>query len=146
MAENIAEKLAQKQREISIAEFFEKNRHILGFDSSTRSLITSVKEGVDNALDACEESGVLPDILIEIKKVDKDTYRVIIEDNGPGIVKEQIPRVFGKLLYGSRFHALKQSRGQQGIGISAVVLYAPVSYTHLRAHETRHDLVCRLLL
>jgi DNA topoisomerase-6 subunit B len=127
MAENIAEKLAQKQREISIAEFFEKNRHILGFDSSTRSLITSVKEGVDNALDACEESGVLPDILIEIKKVDKDNYRVIIEDNGPGIVKEQIPRVFGKLLYGSRFHALKQSRGQQGIGISAVVLYAQLT-------------------
>src|SRR5450830_1673877 len=127
MAENIAEKLAQKQREISIAEFFEKNRHILGFDYSTRSLITSVKEGVDNALDACEESGVLPDILIEIKKVDKDTYRVIIEDNGPGIVKEQIPRVFGKLLYGSRFHALKQSRGQQGIGISAVVLYAQLT-------------------
>ena len=127
MAENIAEKLAQKQREISIAEFFEKNRHILGFDSSTRSLITSVKEGVDNALDACEESGVLPDILIEIQKVDKDSYRVIIEDNGPGIVKEQIPRVFGKLLYGSRFHALKQSRGQQGIGISAVVLYAQLT-------------------
>jgi len=127
MAENIAEKLAQKQREISIAEFFEKNRHILGFDSSTRSLITSVKEGVDNALDACEESGVLPDILIEIQKVDKESYRVIIEDNGPGIVKEQIPRVFGKLLYGSRFHALKQSRGQQGIGISAVVLYAQLT-------------------
>jgi DNA topoisomerase VI subunit B len=127
MAENIAEKLAQKQREISIAEFFEKNRHILGFDSSTRSLITSVKEGVDNALDACEESGVLPDILIEIQKVDKDNYRVIVEDNGPGIVKEQIPRVFGKLLYGSRFHALKQSRGQQGIGISAVVLYAQLT-------------------
>src|SRR5450759_2527113 len=26
------------------------------------------------------------------------------------------------------------------------LLYEPVSYTHLRAHETRHDLVCRLLL
>src|SRR5665648_1159402 len=24
--------------------------------------------------------------------------------------------------------------------------FLPVSYTHLRAHETRHDLVCRLLL
>ncbi len=127
MVENIAEKLAEKQREISIAEFFEKNRQILGFDSSTRSLITSVKEAVDNALDACEESGVLPDLLIEIQKVEKDSYRLIVEDNGPGIVKEQIPRVFGKLLYGSRFHALKQSRGQQGIGISAVVLYAQLT-------------------
>jgi len=127
MVENIAQKLAEKQREISIAEFFEKNRQILGFDSSTRSLITSVKEAVDNALDACEESGVLPDLLIEIQKVEKDSYRLIVEDNGPGIVKEQIPRVFGKLLYGSRFHALKQSRGQQGIGISAVVLYAQLT-------------------
>src|SRR5659263_235840 len=26
------------------------------------------------------------------------------------------------------------------------ILFRPVSYTHLRAHETRHDLVCRLLL
>jgi DNA topoisomerase-6 subunit B len=127
MVENIAQKLAQKQREISIAEFFEKNRQILGFDSSTRSLITSVKEAVDNALDACEESGVLPDLLIEIQKIEKDSYRLIVEDNGPGIVKDQIPRVFGKLLYGSRFHALKQSRGQQGIGISAVVLYAQLT-------------------
>ena len=127
MVENIAEKLAQKQREISVAEFFEKNRHILGFDSSTRSLITSVKEGVDNALDACEESGILPDILVQVDKVDSNTYRLIVEDNGPGIVKEQIPRVFGKLLYGSRFHSLKQSRGQQGIGISAVVLYSQLT-------------------
>jgi len=127
MVENIAEKLAQKQREISVAEFFEKNRHILGFDSSTRSLITSVKEAVDNALDACEESGILPDILVEIDKIDSSSYRLIVEDNGPGIVKEQIPRVFGKLLYGSRFHSLKQSRGQQGIGISAVVLYSQLT-------------------
>lgn len=123
---DIAETLAEKQRQISIAEFFEKNRQILGFDSSTRSLITSVKEGVDNALDACEEAGILPDILVELDENGED-YLLQIEDNGPGIVKGEIPSVFGKLLYGSRFHANKQSRGQQGIGISAVVLYSQLT-------------------
>jgi DNA topoisomerase-6 subunit B len=123
----IAEELAKKQKSISVAEFFEKNRQILGFDSAPRSLITTVKEAVDNSLDACEEAGILPDILVQIERTGQDYVTVIIEDNGPGIIKEQIPRVFAKLLYGSRFHALKQSRGQQGIGISAAVLYAQMT-------------------
>ncbi|MFA9518010.1 ATP-binding protein [Halopenitus sp. H-Gu1] len=106
--EGIADELAAAQREISIAEFFEKNKHMLGFDSGARGLVTAVKEAVDNALDATEEAGVLPDIYIEITEVG-DYYRLVIEDNGPGITKEQLPKVFGKLLYGSRFHAREQS-------------------------------------
>ncbi|WP_049982223.1 DNA topoisomerase VI subunit B [Halorubrum sp. BV1] len=124
--EGIAEELAEGQREISIAEFFEKNKHMLGFDSGARGLVTAVKEAVDNALDATEEAGVLPDIYIEIEEVG-DYYRLVIEDNGPGITKEQLPKVFGKLLYGSRFHAREQNRGQQGIGISAAVLYSQLT-------------------
>ncbi len=130
MANPIALKLAQKQKEISVAEFFERNKHILGFGNPTRAIITSVKEGVDNSLDACEEAGILPDIVVEIKDEDggeKNEYKIIVEDNGPGIVKKQIPNVFGRLLYGSRFHAIKQSRGQQGIGVSAVVLYGQLT-------------------
>jgi DNA topoisomerase-6 subunit B len=123
----LAEDLAKKQRSISVAEFFEKNKHLLGFDSPTRGIITTVKEAVDNALDACEEAEVLPDIYVAIRRVDKDVYRIIVEDNGPGIVPEQVPFVFGKLLYGSRFHQIRQSRGQQGIGISAAVLYAQLT-------------------
>jgi len=106
--EGIAEELAETQRAISIAEFFEKNKHMLGFDSGARGLVTAVKEGVDNSLDACEEAGILPDIYVEIQE-DRDYYRLIIEDNGPGITKEQIPKIFGKLLYGSRFHKREQS-------------------------------------
>ena len=124
--EGIAEELAESQRSISIAEFFEKNRHMLGFDSEARGLVTAVKEGVDNSLDACEEAGILPDIYVEITE-ERDYYRVIIEDNGPGITKEQIPKIFGKLLYGSRFHVREQTRGQQGIGISAAVLYSQLT-------------------
>ncbi|QLG62333.1 DNA topoisomerase VI subunit B [Halorarum salinum] len=124
--EGIADELAESQREISIAEFFEKNKHMLGFDSGARGLVTAVKEAVDNALDACEEAGIRPDIYVEIREVG-DYYRLIVEDNGPGITKEQLPKVFGKLLYGSRFHAREQSRGQQGIGISAAVLYSQLT-------------------
>ncbi|MFC1728401.1 DNA topoisomerase VI subunit B [Nanoarchaeota archaeon] len=122
-----AEELAKKHREISVAEFFEKNRHLLGFDNKKKALLTAVREAVDNALDACEESDVLPEISVEIIDMQNDRFRVIIEDNGPGVVKGQIPKIFAKLLYGSKFHSLKQSRGQQGIGISAAALYAQLT-------------------
>ncbi len=122
-----AESMAQKQREISIAEFFTKNRHLLGFDNPSKALLTTVKEAVDNSLDACEEAGILPEVEVEITELGEDRYRVAVEDNGPGIVKAQIPKVFGKLLYGSKFHRLKQSRGQQGIGISAAVMYGQLT-------------------
>ncbi|THE65948.1 DNA topoisomerase VI subunit B [Salinadaptatus halalkaliphilus] len=122
----IAEELAENQQSISIAEFFEKNKHMLGFDSGARGLVTAVKEAVDNALDAAEESGILPDIYVEIQE-EGDYYRLIVEDNGPGLTKDSLPKVFGKLLYGSRFHVREQNRGQQGIGISAAVLYSQLT-------------------
>ena len=122
-----AEAMASRQREISVSEFFTKNRHLLGFDNPAKALLTTVKEAVDNALDACEEAGILPEIVVDIKEVGKDRFKVIIEDNGPGIVKAQMAKIFAKLLYGSKFHRLKQSRGQQGIGISAAVLYAQLT-------------------
>jgi DNA topoisomerase-6 subunit B len=157
-----AQTLAKKQREISISEFFTKNRHLLGFDSPAKALLTTIKEAVDNALDACEDAGILPEILVEIQPfsanngqdvgpdgqaagaangggdgagngatkrglVREEQYRVIVQDNGPGIVRAQIPRIFGKLLYGSKFHTLKQSRGQQGIGISAAGMYGQLT-------------------
>ena len=124
---SIADELAKKQKEISVSEFFERNRHILGFDSQIKSLIMGIKEAVDNSLDACEEAGILPDVVVMVERVDKDEFRVTVEDNGPGIVKKAIPNVFGRLLYGSRFHAVRQSRGQQGIGISATVMYGQIT-------------------
>ena len=119
----VAAELAEGQRAISIAEFFDKNKQMLGFDSGARGLVTAVKEAVDNALDATEEAGIKPDISVEITE-SGDYYKLVVEDNGPGITREQIPKIFGKLLYGSRFHSRVQARGQQGIGISAAVLYA----------------------
>jgi DNA topoisomerase-6 subunit B len=118
-----AQSMAAKQRDISVSEFFAKNRHLLGFDNPRKALLTTVKEAVDNSLDACEEAGILPEIWVHIEATGSDRYKVGVQDNGPGILKKQIPLIFGKLLYGSKFHRLRQSRGQQGIGISAAGMY-----------------------
>ena len=126
---SIAEKMAANQKQVAISEFFEKNKHFLGFDTLTRALITAVKEAVDNALDACEEARILPDIVVQITKIDnkKDILQLDVEDNGPGIPRTSIEKVFGQLLFGSRFHAIRQSRGQQGIGITGVVMYSQLT-------------------
>jgi DNA topoisomerase-6 subunit B len=118
-----AQSMAAKQRDISVSEFFAKNRHLLGFDNPRKALLTTVKEAVDNSLDACEEAGILPEIWVHIEATGADRFKVGVQDNGPGILKKQIPLIFGKLLYGSKFHRLRQSRGQQGIGISAAGMY-----------------------
>jgi len=121
--------MAKKQREISVADFFAKNRHMLGFDNPRKALLTAVKEAVDNSLDACEEARILPEVRVEVRKVEgtDDQFVLSVGDNGPGILKAQIPRVFGKLLYGSKFHRLRMSRGQQGIGISAAGMYGLIT-------------------
>jgi DNA topoisomerase VI subunit B len=118
-----AESMAAKQRDISVSEFFAKNRHLLGFDNPRKALLTAVKEAVDNSLDACEEAGIVPEAWVHIEATGPNRYKIGVQDNGPGIVKKQIPLIFGKLLYGSKFHRLRMSRGQQGIGISAAGMY-----------------------
>jgi DNA topoisomerase-6 subunit B len=149
MTRSIAEELAKKQKEISVSEFFERNKHILGFDTLTRSLLTAVKEGVDNALDACEEANILPEIHVEINQVTRNEYMVVLEDNGPGIVKKQIPHIFGRLLYGSRFHSIRQSRGQQGIGISAAVMHGQLTTgkpTKVKSKISKEDVAHEITL
>ena len=126
-SDSIAYELAKKQREISVAQFFERNKHLLGFDNKKKALMTTIKEAVDNALDACEEADVLPEVSVQIIEMGNDRFRVIVEDNGPGIIKKEVPKIFAKLLYGSKFFKLSQSRGQQGIGISASVMYGQLT-------------------
>lgn len=207
-----AEEMAKAMREVSIAEFFEKNRHLLGYENPTKALVTIVKEAVDNSLDACDEAGILPTVKIVVKELEartiynildsngyeigevilegrkpvlkiKDRYakydetkktenkteyifsvgqkiynvtetkvngdkqielfsgadklkisktplgrfRIIAEDNGPGVISKNVSLAFGKLLYGSKFHRLRQSRGTQGIGISGAILYSQLT-------------------
>jgi DNA topoisomerase-6 subunit B len=113
-------------------------------------LLTTVKEAVDNSLDACEEAGILPNVTIAIEDLQPDRpanakqsrYRVTVVDNGPGIVRKQVENVFGRLLFGSKFHRLKMSRGQQGIGISAAGMYGLITtgkpmVIHTRPHPRK---------
>src|SRR5689334_6025743 len=132
-----AVEMGARQRDISVSEFFTKNRHLLGFDNPRKALLTCVKEAVDNALDACEEAGILPDVVVRLEvsaqgeaappASQATRFRITVTDNGPGIVRQQIPPIFAKLLYGSKFHRLRQSRGQQGIGISAAGMYGQLT-------------------
>ena len=136
-------------REASISEFFEKNRHILGFDSPQKSLFMIVKEALDNSLDACEEHGILPEVKVTLEKAEDDEFNVSVEDNGPGIERKQVPNVFGKLLYGSRFHSFKQSRGQQGIGITAAILYGQITTartSHVKTRRKEDDVAYDFIL
>jgi len=123
----IAEEMGKQQRAISVSEFFEKNRHLLGYDNKAKAMLIIVKEAVDNGLDACEEAGILPEMYVGIKQLAEEKFQITVKDNGPGIIKEQVPKIYGSLLYGSKFHRLKQSRGQQGLGISCAVLYSQLT-------------------
>ena len=124
---------AQKITSSSTAEYFAKNLQQVGFSSQTKAVLTTVKESVDNALDACEEEGTLPEVWVEVEKIgagsskNSDAIRVTVEDNGPGLSIEDVPKVFGEYLASSKFGKGRCSRGQQGIGISACTTWAQLT-------------------
>src|SRR3989338_9687245 len=117
----------------SSAEYFSKNLQQVGFSSYTKAALTTLKEAVDNSLDACEDAGILPEIRVVIEKMgegtakNSDAIRVGVDDNGPGLEVEDVVKVFGEYLASSKFGRGRCSRGQQGIGISAVTTWAQLT-------------------
>ncbi|KYG69643.1 DNA topoisomerase VI subunit B [Bdellovibrio bacteriovorus] len=117
----------------STAEYFAKNLQQVGFSSPLKAVLTTLKEAVDNSLDACEQAGILPDLLVEVTKVgsgstkNTDLIRIVVEDNGPGIEAEDLAKVYGEYLASSKFGRGQCSRGQQGIGISAATTWAQMT-------------------
>ncbi len=122
-----AEELSKEFKEYSVAEFFKRNRQMLGYTGKVRSLTTVVHEYVTNNLDACEDARVLPEILVEIHELPEGHYKVITEDNGTGIPKKNVGQALAKLLAGTKFMRRQQKRGQQGIGSSYVTLFAQIT-------------------
>ena len=123
--------IKEKFNQISPSEFFYSNRDLAGFSNPTRSLYTAVREFVENALDACDQKGILPDVHLTIKAVDPEKsdpkpYILTVKDNGPGIDAEHIPLAFGTVLYGSKF-GLKQARGMFGLGATMAILYGQIT-------------------
>lgn len=123
-------KSAKKITTSSTAEYFSKNLQQVGFSSPVKAVLTTLKEALDNSLDACEDAGILPEITVRVERTGtgtlKNTDQIVIkvEDNGPGIDVEDIPKVFGEYLASSKFGRGRCSRGQQGIGISAATTWA----------------------
>ncbi len=123
----------QKITTSSTAEYFSKNLQQVGFSSPTKAVLTTLKEAVDNSLDACEEEGIMPELTVEIKKLgagtlkNTDLVQISVEDNGPGLNVEDVPSVFGEYLASSKFGRGRCSRGQQGIGISAATTWAQLT-------------------
>ncbi|MEM2138230.1 MAG: DNA topoisomerase VI subunit B [Candidatus Anstonellaceae archaeon] len=123
------EKIFSEFKEHSVAEFFKKNQQMLGFSGKTRSLTTIVHEYVTNSLDACEEAQILPEITITLTELDKDSgrYKIVSEDNGPGIPEKHLGKALGQMLAGTKFHRYAQQRGQQGIGAAGCTMYAQIT-------------------
>ena len=117
----------------STAEYFAKNLQQVGFSSPVKAVLTTLKEAVDNSLDACEVAHIAPEITVEIKRIGSapsssaDLVEISVEDNGPGLKTEDLPKVFGEYLASSKFGQGRCSRGQQGIGISAATTWAQLT-------------------
>lgn len=117
----------------STAEYFSKNLQQVGFSSPTKAVLTTLKEAIDNSLDACEEESILPELKVTIEKVgagtmkNTDLIRICVEDNGPGLEVDDLSKVFGEYLASSKFGRGRCSRGQQGIGISAATTWAQLT-------------------
>ncbi len=124
--------------ELSVSEWFYRNRAIAGFDNPARSLYVSIRETVENSLDACENARVLPNVTVNLQPVSKSDptdewisaspqiYRLSVQDNGTGIPKGNVPQLIGKMLTGTKF-LYKQSRGTFGLGGSLALLYGQVT-------------------
>lgn len=117
----------------STAEYFAKNLQQVGFSSPAKAVLTTLKEAIDNSLDACEEAGLLPELHVEINKLgpgasrNTDLVQIVVDDNGPGLDPDDLPKVFGEYLASSKFGRGRCSRGQQGIGISAATTWAQLT-------------------
>ena len=127
MSDSKADEIFREFKQHSISEFFKKNKQMLGYSGVTRSLVTVVHEYVTNSLDACEEAGILPDITVRIEKQDDTKFKVIVQDNGPGIPKAYIGKALAVILAGTKFHRFVQQRGQQGIGAAGCTLFSQVT-------------------
>jgi len=116
-------------RQLSPSEFFYRNREIAGFSNPGRALYQTVRELVENSLDATEAHGILPDITVQITREDPSNpnyFTITVEDNGIGVPPHIIPDAFGRVLYSSKYK-IRQTRGMYGLGAKMAILYGQMT-------------------
>ncbi len=93
----------------------------------------TVRELVENSFDACELSGITPNVYVRLisegtnpDAPDPKPYRLTVRDNGPGVAPQHVPSAFGKVFYGSKY-VLRQSRGMFGMGGTMAILYGQIT-------------------
>lgn len=140
----VAEAEARKMRAVNPAQYYRQNLGQLGFGDPEHALVQTIKELMDNSLDACEAMGVLPEVEVELTATPRryevvtnrtkdgsvrsfPIFRLVVEDNGCGVLRSKVAKCFGSVLYGSKFFSFKQSRGQQGLGVHAAIIYAQLT-------------------
>jgi DNA topoisomerase-6 subunit B len=125
-------------RSISPAEFFYRNRQMAGFGNPTQAVYSTVRELVENSLDACEDAQRLPKIRVDIESSLSDTLTVTVADNGTGVPYDQVPEAFGRVLYGSKYDR-RQRRGSFGLGVTMAVLHGQITTDSPVLVHTRDD-------
>ncbi|MFZ8855154.1 MAG: DNA topoisomerase VI subunit B [Thermofilaceae archaeon] len=116
-------------RQLSPSEFFYRNREIAGFSNPARAVYQTVREFIENSLDATEVHGILPVITLRISREDPSNPNHItiqVEDNGIGVPPQFIPDAFGRVLYSSKYK-FRQTRGMYGLGAKMAILYAQLT-------------------
>ena len=122
--------MLEEYKRLSPSEFFYRNRELAGFSNPSRSLYTSIRELFENSMDACELSGINPEIVIFLRRIKKgekgEVYKLYIQDNGSGIPKKHILNALGSVLYSSKY-VIRQSRGTFGLGGTMALLYGQIT-------------------
>ena len=123
---NLAESSKDGFTSISPSEFFYRNRQMAGFANPTQAVYSTVRELVENSLDACENAHRLPNIIVEVNRESSEIVTIKVADNGTGLPYEQVPKAFGTVLYGNKYDQ-RQERGTFGLGVTMAILYGQIT-------------------
>jgi len=122
------------------SEFFVDNSALAGF-TGERILYMAVRELLENALDSCESSHILPVIHLQLRILDPDNDMWIIscKDNGVGIPSEKVPVAVCSFLTSGKY-VEKQQRGLFGVGLKMIAAFSTKDTDHpLRVWSKSHD-------
>jgi DNA topoisomerase VI B subunit len=120
-----------------------------GFGNPSQALFTTVREFVENSLDACDAAQVQPVVEVTLSRESSRVVTVTVADNGCGVPTDKVPDAFGRVLFGSKYSP-RQRRGTFGLGATMAILYGQVTTDLPAAIHTRtkddEGVFCRVFI